>query len=131
MSRCRRNKICPKCGNVLRKLSRHHILPQRYFHGRGRILKICRKCHTQIETMIRSCELRAGNGHEVCLREGDYYRIAAAFMKGERRVENVKRSREDLSLLQQAYGNAQRRYHDRRRDLYGRDVHRMLRTAEV
>jgi len=44
---------CPKCGKY-RKLTIHHIYPQRWFGKRnikGSIL-ICRECHNAIELLI-------------------------------------------------------------------------------
>ena len=43
--------ICPKCFQV-RKLTRHHALPKRYFGDTNHKLWICRDCHDEIEKIL-------------------------------------------------------------------------------
>ena len=43
--------ICKKCGKF-KHLTRHHLLPQRWWQGRGRIKRLCRDCHNKIELLI-------------------------------------------------------------------------------
>ncbi len=55
-----RGKICPVC-NKNKKLTRHHILPKRFFGKkkyRKEILMVCRKCHDRIEMNIPRGPLR-------------------------------------------------------------------------
>jgi len=42
---------CAKCG-TRKKLTRHHVFPQRHFHGAGPIVILCRYDHDEIEMMI-------------------------------------------------------------------------------
>lgn len=48
-------RACPKC-NETSYLTKHHILPRRHFGGgkrnNGGIVKLCRRCHDTIESMI-------------------------------------------------------------------------------
>lgn len=39
---------CLKCGKT-RKLTLHHCLPRRHFHGAGLVRYLCRACHNIID----------------------------------------------------------------------------------
>ena len=60
---------CPKCGEV-ELLTRHHFLPRRYFGENPFIIKICQKCHDEVELLIPEYRLSA------C----DYFEIAYCFI---------------------------------------------------
>lgn len=63
---------CPKCGNM-RKMTIHHVLPKRFFHGDGQKFKLCRVCHDELETHI-PCEPP--------LHPSEYIRILTRFLRG-------------------------------------------------
>lgn len=42
---------CPKCKELTHRTT-HHILPKRFFGGRGPIEFICRSCHDNLELLI-------------------------------------------------------------------------------
>lgn len=46
---------CPVCHKI-GKRSTHHILPQRYYHGEGRVFTLCRACHDKLERKIMLAE---------------------------------------------------------------------------
>lgn len=48
---------CQKCGTH-RKLTRHHVLPRRFFGVNGPCCVLCRKCHDLIEKLIPEKELQ-------------------------------------------------------------------------
>lgn len=48
-------KTCERCGTS-RRPSRHHILPKRFFGGRGQIGYLCVWCHREIESEILRVE---------------------------------------------------------------------------
>ena len=48
---------CERCGTNKRP-SRHHILPKRFFGGRGQIGHLCVWCHREIEAIILQEETR-------------------------------------------------------------------------
>jgi len=62
--------VCPKCKRK-KKLTRHHILPKRWF-VKSSILNICRKCHNELELLIPFCKMPIGF----------YKRVVRKFMKG-------------------------------------------------
>lgn len=46
---------CPKCGlefSATVQLTRHHILPKRFYPGSWETIELCRSCHDLIETKI-------------------------------------------------------------------------------
>lgn len=45
------NAQCPKCFRYL-KLTKHHVLPRRFFGENSSKLLICRDCHSKLEMMI-------------------------------------------------------------------------------
>lgn len=47
---CKRG-VCPACGEN-KPLTRHHILPKRYYNGYGEIILLCRACHNELEKTI-------------------------------------------------------------------------------
>lgn len=54
--RARKNKrrvrrVCPKCGKQCH-LTKHHILPKRFFGPNNKIFLICRDCHDELEKFI-------------------------------------------------------------------------------
>ena len=74
--------ICPKCG-VKGNLTRHHILPKRFFHGEGDTMLICRLCHDELENKIP---------FKIRLTEDEYYLILDKFLrKGEKKHEEKSR----------------------------------------
>lgn len=44
-------EICPRC-RELKKLTKHHINPVRFFGGGGPLGYICRDCHDRLEKLI-------------------------------------------------------------------------------
>ena len=48
----RREGICSKCGKK-KSLTKHHVLPQRHYHGTGKVILLCRKCHNNMEKFIQ------------------------------------------------------------------------------
>ena len=65
--------LCPKCLKC-KPLTRHHILPKRFFNVPSSIpiLHLCRKCHDKIERLIPY--------HRKLNRE-DYIEIARNFLR--------------------------------------------------
>lgn len=53
MSKKSRGKIglCPKCLEI-KRLTKHHIFPKRFFGENDNVLYICRECHNSIENII-------------------------------------------------------------------------------
>ena len=43
--------MCPKCGEV-GKLTKHHILPKRFFGYTRKVFILCRGCHSDLEKLI-------------------------------------------------------------------------------
>jgi len=64
--------LCPKC-LVIKRLTRHHLLPVRHFGdgSRSPILHLCRQCHDEIEKLIPYIKLSPR----------EYFRIARDFLK--------------------------------------------------
>ena len=60
---------CPKC-NELAPLTNHHYLPVRFFGKNPFYIKLCWKCHEEIEKLIPERRLPA------C----DYFEIAYCFI---------------------------------------------------
>ena len=54
-----RKAVCPRC-NHLRQKTIHHILPKRFFHGKGDTEDICRPCHNDFETILLKYEFVNG-----------------------------------------------------------------------
>ena len=42
---------CPKCG-LVKRLTKHHIYPQRFFGKEGPTKLLCRDCHDELELII-------------------------------------------------------------------------------
>ena len=64
--------VCPKCG-LIRRLTKHHIFPKRFFGCKGPIKYICRECHDALEKLIP---------FYVVLRKKRYWEIYNDFLKG-------------------------------------------------
>lgn len=47
----RRYGICPKCFEK-RHLTKHHILPKRFFGFNQSVLYLCQSCHSEIEIIL-------------------------------------------------------------------------------
>jgi len=43
--------FCPKCKN-LEVLEKHHYCPQRFYGRNPFYIKLCRKCHEEVEKLI-------------------------------------------------------------------------------
>lgn len=54
-----RNKRCPMC-RKFRKLTTHHVVPRRLCleNFSERVVRVCRKCHDDIERQIQEAEYR-------------------------------------------------------------------------
>jgi hypothetical protein len=46
---------CPKCLRV-KRLTKHHLHPKRYYGGSGQIVEVCRECHNDLEAFITEME---------------------------------------------------------------------------
>jgi len=77
MARCKGR--CPACGER-HILTRHHILPRRFF-GNGKhndnIVLLCRPCHNEVELRIPQYDVIA---------TWKYFAIVAKFIKEKNRV---------------------------------------------
>lgn len=71
-------KTCPKCMEH-KVLTRHHILPKRYFKN-SPILELCRECHDALEQEILQAERITGRQKK--LKRHEYYRVLIRFMRG-------------------------------------------------
>ena len=72
--------FCPKCKKQKISLTRHHILPKRWFHCK-QICLICRKCHNDLETVILKRELEGSEDKQpVILQKYLYYEILHDFL---------------------------------------------------
>ena len=69
--------MCPKCHRNVR-LTRHHILPKRFFKGSGDRILICRLCHDELELRIPQ---------KTKLTEEEYYQILYKFLKEDKNEE--------------------------------------------
>lgn len=67
--------ICPKCSEV-KKSTRHHIYPRRWFGGSNHIYKICEKCHSNLERVIFQEE----EGGKIQLPKRRYLQILYEFI---------------------------------------------------
>jgi uncharacterized protein YlaI len=79
MSR-RLRKTCPACMQV-KVLTKHHILPKRYFRN-SPIMELCRECHDALEQDILQAERVSGKQRK--LKRHEYYRVLIRFMRGEK-----------------------------------------------
>ena len=68
---------CPKCGDE-KSLSRHHILPKRWFKC-NEICLICRSCHNDLEFVIMTQET-INSKTPVKLKKHRYYEILINFL---------------------------------------------------
>lgn len=62
--------VCAKCLEVKRG-TRHHVYPQRFFGGIGPILWLCRQCHDALERQIPQ---------HTQLHKADYLQLAQEFL---------------------------------------------------
>lgn len=62
--------LCPKCLES-KPGTKHHVLPRRFFNGKGPILYLCRKCHDAIERILPQ---------NVELHPDDYLQITKEFL---------------------------------------------------
>lgn len=70
--------VCPRCW-APKALTRHHILPLRWFPGSRAVLLICRTpCHDEIELQIHREEMLHGGA----LPQQRYVEIAVDFIRG-------------------------------------------------
>lgn len=70
---------CERCGTRNRP-SRHHLLPKRWWNGRGQIGHLCIPCHRLVEDIILTAETE--NSHErVKLDENQYVDIYYRFIQ--------------------------------------------------
>jgi len=67
---------CSKCGKP-DDLSEHHILPQRWFNGDGKVIVLCRRCHDEIERRIHNAEKTNGR---MPLEREEYFLITIDFL---------------------------------------------------
>jgi hypothetical protein len=74
----RLKKACPKCMQV-RVLTKHHILPKRYFRG-SPVIELCRQCHDALEQEILQAERVTGRQRK--LKRHEYYQVLIRFMRG-------------------------------------------------
>jgi len=77
--------ICPKCLRA-KKPTSHHVWPKRFFGGAGPLLKLCRECHDNIESLIPATQR---------LSTAEYETIARNFL--------VQPRRRDTSMSQFAF----------------------------
>lgn len=49
--RNRKLSVCARC-KTFKHLTKHHVLPLRWFQGEGPIMVLCRTCHDEIEKII-------------------------------------------------------------------------------
>ena len=73
---------CPACKKV-RRLTRHHVYPQRWYkdkEGYDLILPLCNTCHRHIELVLEYFE-RAQSGYRRMLSDMSYAEIARLFIK--------------------------------------------------
>ena len=63
--------LCPKCG-VVKKLTKHHVLPKRHFGAKGKKFFLCRKCHDELEKLIPYKKMK----------NIFYYKIIVEFLNG-------------------------------------------------
>lgn len=74
MNRNKDKELCPYC-RKLSYLTKHHILPKRWFFGKGAIHRLCRKCHDWLEKDIAMEEKLKGQR----LDDERYYGLARKY----------------------------------------------------
>jgi hypothetical protein len=48
-------KSCPVCNQEYSQTNvrtKHHVLPRRFFKGKGKLFELCRNCHNKLEKNI-------------------------------------------------------------------------------
>jgi len=72
--------ICPKCLRLPVRLTKHHILPRRFFsqprystNDNAPIMWLCRKCHDRADALLPQA---------VKLTKQEYFEIAYMFLGG-------------------------------------------------
>jgi hypothetical protein len=75
MHQFRKDKIgvCPKCIQA-RFLTKHHVLPQRYYSNNKFVLLLCSECHREIEKVLP---------HSRKLRKEEYLEITKRWLRGD------------------------------------------------
>lgn len=71
-----RKAVCPRCFR-LKVLTKHHIKPLRHFGKNPYVIYLCKDCHRDIETVIKSEEFGIGE-----LKDYEYFEITKLFIKG-------------------------------------------------
>ena len=64
--------VCPKCFKV-HKLTKHHVLPKRFFGFNHNVLHLCRDCHDEIDTLIPQYTK---------MEEDFYFKITLKWLRG-------------------------------------------------
>lgn len=63
----RKVKECPACG-VVKPMTRHHVMPKRFFSGKGKTELICRDCHDKLELYIPHSEIMPSDFYPMIFR---------------------------------------------------------------
>lgn len=78
--------VCPKCFKI-KRLTRHHLLPQRFFGKTKAIILLCEGCHIYDENSIE----RLLPQFRKLTRE-EYFEVTKKWLRGERvRIIDKKR----------------------------------------
>lgn len=77
MGRKRKKGVCPKCFKV-RVLTKHHVLPQRFYGRNSNTIYLCRNCHDKIEIILS--RLECDNGGR--LKHRHYLQVIKDFIRG-------------------------------------------------
>lgn len=76
----RHNAECPKCKEVRKSLTKHHLLPCCHFGRNGPIAYICRTCHDDLEYFLQRIEGRTKKGKRNKLPKCSYFTIYEIFI---------------------------------------------------
>ncbi|MDA3815585.1 MAG: hypothetical protein PF549_04430 [Patescibacteria group bacterium] len=77
MRKKRRRGICPKCFK-LKRLTKHHILPKRFYKRNDHTIYLCRDCHDEIEVILE--RLECDNSGR--LKHHHYQEVIKRFIRG-------------------------------------------------
>ncbi len=80
---------CPKCFR-LRKMTVHHVFPQRHFGNTENVIYVCRDCHDEIESILPERELK----------EGSYLKLHRKWLAGELSSSKVRRPKMTQKISQ-------------------------------
>ena len=72
--------FCPKCEKTDVNLTKHHILPQCFFGKEGDLIRLCRKCHDDLEIIIQQAEGKTSKKRRRQMPENRYYTILYEFL---------------------------------------------------